>query len=197
MGEKKIKVKVLTPIGRVSYPYLDKADEGREYSDGKYSVNILIPKEEWKEKGKEIMDAALSVARAYHDKPNAKLADFRLPFRDLAKSEKCPENKKGFIAIKARTKSAPIVMGPDKKVFGPDEIKAKVVEGCYARMAITIAGYPQKPEGVTAFLGLVQYVRPGESFGEGGGDLKEMVDVIEDMEVVADVGEDDVSESHF
>lgn len=195
MANKKSKIKITTPIGRVSYPYLAEPDTGREYSNGKYSINLLFDKGKFEVEGKELRDGILKVAREYHDKPSAKLSDFRNPLKDLAKNDKCPEVKKGFVALTAKTTTAPIVIGPDKKELSKDEIKQLVKEGCYARIVVTIAGYPQMPAGVTAFLGLVQYVRPGESFGEGGGNLKDMVD---EIEVTPDsIDDDDVEVTSF
>lgn len=40
--------KITTPKGVANYPHISKPDEGREYSDGKYKVNLSLSPEDAK-----------------------------------------------------------------------------------------------------------------------------------------------------
>ncbi len=39
-------MKITTPTGIAHYPYISKPDEGHQYSDGKYKVDLSIPEEQ-------------------------------------------------------------------------------------------------------------------------------------------------------
>lgn len=190
--EKKAKSSIALPMGRLSYPYLLAPDTGREYSTGKYSLDLMIDKATWERDSKPFRELLLRTARVYHNKPAAKLSDFRVPFRDMDASDKTPESKKGMIGVRVKSPSQPALVDGKKNPLTPEQAKALLVEGAYVNVQVTVAGYKQKPDGVTAFLDAVQFVKPGESFGEGGREL--LFGEISDIEVGADSvsGDDDI-----
>lgn len=193
--EKKIKAKIVLPLGRLSYPYLTSPDTGREYSTNKYSLDLMIDKAVWEKDSKPFRELLLKVARSYHNKPAAKLSEFRLPFRDMDASEKCPESKKGMIGVRAKSGTKPALVDAKKNELTDEMAKELLVQGAYVYVAVAVAGYKQMPAGVTCFLDAVQYVKSGESFGEGGGSGVDMFGEVQDIEIGVDPisGDDDIN----
>lgn len=179
-----------TPLGRLSYPFLDKRDEGRQYSDNKFKTDLLIPKDVWKKEGKALTEAVLAVAKEHYGKA-MKLKDFKHPFKDMDLDPDCSENEKGHIMIRAKAINAPIVVGPDKKPLSPERVQA-LKGGDYAKLAVVPFPYSQQGGGVSLGLNAVQFAREGEAFGQG---RTASIEVFEEMEVTTDDLVEETSES--
>ena len=181
-----------TPVGRLSFPYLTKKDEGRQYSDGKFKTDLLFTKEQWKTEGKELTTAVLEVAKKHFGKA-VKLKDFKHPFVDTDTVNNIPDNMKGMIRIRAKSTNAPQIVGPDKKPLTAEKI-AEIKGGDYARLVVSVFPYDQQGGGVSLGLNFVQFARPGEPFGQG---TSKMLDMLDEMEVTLEDGieESESSES--
>lgn len=186
------RVRLVTPVGRIVYPYISRLDEGRVNSTNKYKVDILIPKSEWKEKGKELREAVLAVGRDYIDDDTATLSDFDNPFKDGDAKEQ--DFFKGMVVMTVKSQNKPMVVGPDKKEYTDEEIE-KIKGGDYARLVVSVYGYEQGP-GVTLGLEVVQFVRPGAALGGGRAASVAMLDEldIEPDDLDLDSSDDDDEE---
>lgn len=176
MAKQKIdRVRVVTPIGRLLFPYLAEPDQGRQYSDGKYKVDILFPKETWKEEGAELREQVLAVARAYYGKP-VKFADFKHPFKDG--DTKQQDYFKGHVYMTAKSQFEPTVVGANKAKFDKERIM-KIKGGDYARLVVAIYPYDQSGGGVTCGLDIVQFSHEGEAVSGGRAASMAMLDELE------------------
>lgn len=178
---KKERVVLATPVGRLSFPMLTKKDEGRKYSDGKFKTDLLIPKDVWKKEGKPLMEAVLKVAAAHFGKA-VKLKDFKHPFKDCDENPKALAYMKGHIMIRAKSSSAPLIVGPDRKPI-TGEALAALKGGDYARLSVSVYAYEQQGGGVTLGLEAVQFRNAGEAFGQG---KEASLSVLDEMEVPLD-----------
>lgn len=188
-GGKEKKIVCMTPVGRLSFPYLAKPDEGRQYSDGKYKTDLIIPKEIWERDGKTLVEEVLNLARKKFDDPKLKLKDFKHPFKDCdADKDFLAKNPfaKGCIMLRAKSGYAPIVVGPTKDKFDSEEI-AKIKGGDYGRLIVTVFHYSQQGGGISLALNIVQFAKEGEALGGGAA---KMLEILDEMEM-----EDPTSES--
>lgn len=173
-------VKIVTPIGRLSYPYLNETDSGRENSDNKYKTDLLITKDVWKKEGKALKEAVLLVGRKFYKDKSLELSDFANPFKDTDVLKKYSDSKeiKGHILIRCKSEFLPIVVNAQKKELSDAERK-QIKGGDYARLVVAVYPYPNGEGGVTLGLNLVQYVKPGEALGGGKAAALAQIDEIE------------------
>lgn len=172
-AEKIKSVKITTPMGRLSYPFLNEPDSGREFSDNKYKTDFLIPKDIWKTEGKELKDAVLFVGREFFKDKTLELSDFKNPFKDTDKLEKysSSDEVKNCVLLRCKSVYKPIVVGPHKTngqwADLPEEERKKIKGGDYCKLVVAIYPYGTGDGGVTLGLNLVQFVKPGDSLGGG------------------------------
>lgn len=173
-------VKIVTPIGRLSYPYLNETDSGRENSDNKYKTDLLITKDVWKKEGKALKEAVLLVGRKFYKDKSLELSDFANPFKDTDVLKKYSDSKeiKGHILIRCKSEFLPIVVNAQKKELSDAERK-QIKGGDYARLVVAVYPYPNGEGGVTLGLNLVQYVKPGAALGGGKAAALAQIDEIE------------------
>jgi hypothetical protein len=210
---KKPKVMVWTPPGMVSFPFFAAPDVGRQYSDNKYKADLLIPKAMFKEKGKPLQEAVLSVGKSYFgEKFKIKDGVWQTPFKDTDKNEKITHEKmKNCILIRAKAgfnkdkqqAYKPVFMGPRKNAQGQfpeltqEEIMAiKGGDWCLFYVAV----YPYDPTkdapagGVTLGLNAVQFWKADEGFGQGKSVVFGTASELE-VDKLDDVSETKVAES--
>lgn len=194
-----LKLKVVTPAGRLSFPYLTKPDTGRTYSDNKYKTDLLIPKAVWEKEGQKLIDAVLTVGRDFFGNPKLGLKDFKHPFKDTDKLEKIDEKQKGYVLIRAKTDNPPSIIGPNKNSSGafadlsPEEVQ-KIKGGDWGRLQVTVYPYSQQGGGVTFALNVVQFWKPDEAFGGGKAANIAMMD---EMEVPLESGDESQPASNW
>jgi hypothetical protein len=186
MAKTKIdRVRIVTPTGRIVFPYLSEPDEGRQYSDGKYKVDILFSKDTWKEQGKELREAVLEVAKQYYGKKTIKFSDFKHPFKDG--DTKQQDYYKNCYYITPKSQFEPAVVGADKTAFAKDRIR-QIKGGDYARLVVTIYPYDQSGGGVTLGLEILQFAHEGEALSGGRAAAMSMIDELDvelsDLDVV-------------
>lgn len=172
-AEKIKSVTITTPMGRLSYPFLNEPDSGREFSDNKFKTDFLIPKDVWKAEGKELKDAVLFVGREFFKDKTLELSDFKNPFKDTDKLEKysSSDEVKNCVLLRCKSVYKPIVVGPHKTngqwADLPEEERKKIKGGDYCKLVVAIYPYGTGDGGVTLGLNLVQFVKPGDSLGGG------------------------------
>lgn len=156
--------KILTPKGIAHYPYISKPDEGREYSDGKYKVNLSIPSEEAQPIIEQINAVLLAGIKAEKDKsPNKKIKQAPLPYSNEVDED---GNETGNVIVKFKSKYKPSVVDAknnlmvDHNIYGGSVIKVGGVLTFY-NSAIGC--------GVTIRLGAVQLIEYVE--GSAGGNF--------------------------
>ena len=192
---KKKKNLIATPVGRLNFVYLTDPDVGREYSDDKFKVDLLFPKETWKEEGKELKKAVIKTAQAHFgDTGITKLSHLsHHPFKDGDdKNPDSPSSKPyvGHMYITAKSDFKPMVVKPDGKTVMSDEEVAKVKSGDYARLVVAPYGYNQQGGGITLGLNVVQFYKEGEALG-GAGNAAAM-ELLSELEV--DLGDVDLDD---
>jgi len=167
---------IVSPAGRISFPHLDKPDEGKKFSDGKFKASLLMDK---KSADMSVLRAkALECAQQAFGPSIKTLNDFQHPFRDGdAKSDLA--GYPGNIYITCKSKKRPLTIDRAKQNIAPEEIYG----GCTARLVVTACSYQstenvkdsktgqvvkQIVKGVTFLLDGVQKIGDGERFGGGG-----------------------------
>ena len=193
--QKKKRYKVVTPIGRLSYPYLATPDQGREYSDDKYKTDILFPKDTFKEEGAKLRKACILCARDFFDNQTMTLKSFKHPIKDGDEKDMTKESNKHYANcyyITAKTDRKPMVLDARRKEMSAEDI-AQLKGGDYARVVLSIFGYPHKGGGVSAGLQVVQFAKEGEAFG-GDGRQADLA-LLDDLEVELDSVDDLVDEA--
>lgn len=161
---------VRTSRGTISFPYLVKADEGRQYSDGKFKADLMIPLETFKKEGKAMVDAILAVAEAHFGKKLG-MTEFKHPLKNLANDEDVPERFRNCMMLRAKSQFKPSVYAPNfvngKPVELPDVEIAKIKGGDIVRFIVNFYAYEQSGGGVAAGLQGVQFVKVGDAIGQG------------------------------
>lgn len=148
--------KLISPVGRVSYPSVFKPNvfEGKE----SYQLSLLIDKND------PILNRmrAEAEAAAKEKWPKGIPNKFNSPFVDGDTLEGNPEEAKGKIRIKFSTSvdRKPQVVGPDLKEIDPTS--GDFYAGCFAKVSYTVYAYDNKSKGVKFSLNNVQKVRDGE-----------------------------------
>lgn len=174
---KKEKVRIVTPLGRISFPSIVKPDEGRQYSDGKYKADLIIDKGVFKLQGAALREAVLKVAQEGFGK-KLELSAFKNPFHDCDKKDGCPEFMKNSVQIRAKSTYAPLIVDANKKEMSMED-REKIKGGDYCRFLVTVFHYSQSSGGVSLALNVVQFVKSGEAFGSGKDAMLSMIDEIE------------------
>ena len=132
-------------------------------SDEKYSVSVLIPKEDTDTINAINMavDTAIEegVSKFGGKKPNK--ASLKLPLRDGDVDRPDDEAYKGHYFVNANSKTAPQIV--DKNV-NPILDREEVYSGCYARVSLNFYAFNSNGnKGVACGLGNIQKIRDGES----------------------------------
>jgi len=81
----------ITPIGRGVFLYLDNPDTGREYSDGKFKLDLYVSKEDYKKEGGDLTKNILQLGRILTGKDNISLKNFKHPLVDV---DQLPDEQK-------------------------------------------------------------------------------------------------------
>lgn len=138
---------LVTPKGRISYPYLLTANPKAKTPDGKlkFTVSILLPPD------CDLTLAKQEVQRVAHEHFGDKLKDeffrksLRLPFLDAYEKTKGDEQFRGWTMLRLASVNKPQIVGPDARTYidEPHEIYA----GRWAQVSISAFAYP-KGQGV-------------------------------------------------
>lgn len=154
----------LTPIGRVSFPSLDKPTAMKEGDEPKYSVTLLF--DERAQHSKEYKAIVESVELAIKERwPKNPPKNLRTPFRDGGEKAELDGYEEDVVFVKLSGKYPPTVKDQVKNNIPPLSVYA----GCYARASYTVYAYDRNGNrGVALGLGNVQFAKDGEPFGSSG-----------------------------
>lgn len=187
--------KVITGKVRLSYVHIFEP-QSINGGDEKYSVSILIPKED-KETLRKIKAAIEAAKELGQNKWGGKIpANLKLPLRDGDEERPDDEAYAGhyFINATSHTKpgiAKPIGKGPDGKTkFEAITDSTEVYSGCYARVSINF--YPfnvNGNKGIAAGLNNIVKVQDGEPLGGRARVEDEFANV--DFDDVLDDDDDD------
>lgn len=183
------KTKLWTPPGRISFPFFTAPDVGRSMSDGKFKTDLLIPKGVFTEQGKELQAVVLEVGRDKFGSKFSLRGEWKIPFKDTDTDPKIPDNQKGCILVRAKSKIAPKFIGPKndsetgKPIYLSHDQVAALKGGDYGKLYVYVYTYEQKGGGVTLGLNGFQFWKTGEGFGQGSAQLLDTATEFEDEEI--------------
>ena len=158
-------VKVVTGKVRLSYANVWEPKVQSEGQKPKYSVSIIIPKED-KDTLEKINEAILKaidegVAKFGGKKPNIKA--IKTPLRDGSIEREDDEAYANAFFLNANSYQAPQIV--DRSVQ-PILDKSEVYSGCYARVSLSFYAYNSNGnKGVACGLGNIQKLADGEPLG--------------------------------
>lgn len=161
---------VRSPLARLTFPHLEKKNEGGQYPSNKYEATLLFPRET--SDFKILKGICGTVARQkWLDGVDLKTVKF--PFRNG--DEHKYDSFHGHVYIKAKNGNQPQFYGPAKEPFTPDAFYA----GCYVYASLSAMTYEAAGQkGVSFLLNGLQFVKNGERFGT--------LSVEGDFEIIAD-----------
>jgi hypothetical protein len=177
--------KVITGKTRFSYEHLLKAQEGINGGEPKYSVSILIPKDDKKtlDKIKKAIEEAKKDGVARFGAKFVKSSNFKTPLRDgdADKSDDPAYENCYFLNVSSKTKP-----GVVDKNLNPIIDPSEIYSGCYGRASIVAFPYSVNgSNGISFALQNVQKLEDGEPLG--GKSRPE-----DDFEAVDDDFDDDI-----
>ena len=207
-GNQKVTKDITTPVGRLSWPHLSKAQAKANKNDDEqaiYDVQILIPKSD-KAGIKSLLTAIKIVGEA---KWGPQWTKVRSPLRDgdaeaeeftedgSTKGQKYPE-RLGHYFINARSRRPVMVVDRERTPILDDEVENEIYGGVYAKANLSFYPYSNSGNhGIGCGLNGVQKVKDGEPFGGGPASVESMFDVLdedEDKGLGLDIGSDDEDE---
>lgn len=167
--------KVITgPKTRLSYAKIWKAEAMEEGQEPKYSVSLIIPKDDT-----ETLDKIKTAIAAARKAGESKLSDakgkalpearLKMPLRDGDAERPDDEVYAGCYFLNATSRTKPGIVGLEKDAEGKfkqitDE--AQVYSGCYARASINFYAFNTKGNaGIAVGLNNIQKVKDGEALG--------------------------------
>ena len=159
MSKQENSKRVITPIARLSYPYLFHKSEGMNGGEGKYQCELIF------DSGDDLSDLKRAANEAARDKWGDKVPkNLRTPFRQGDEDREGKDGYDGSVFIGARTKDKPgVVVGPNRE---PCTEESDVYGGCWVKASVTAFAYDQAGnKGVSFALNNVWKIRDGEPFG--------------------------------
>ena len=157
--------------------------------DEKYSVSLLIPKEDKATltKIQRAVEAAKEDAKG--KKWGGKVpANLKLPLRDGDIDRPDDENYAGHMFLNATSKDAPQIVDQHKQEITDP---MRVYSGCYCNVSLNCRGYNYNGKGVTFYLGNIQLVRDGEQLA-GRTSAASDFDEVEDADGFMDVSDEEL-----
>ncbi len=162
---KRPQVSAVTPAATAAYAWLQKPDEGQEYSDGKFKVTLLLPKGD-----AEVIDFISKMTPLVEDlavKEFGKLpSNFKYPWKDGDDTDK--DEFKDHWMMPSKSKYLPGYVDAAKK---PLAVEDAPMSGDEIRLAVVFGAYSAGgAKGVSAQLRNVMLVerrnKSGDAFAE-------------------------------
>jgi len=155
---------IVSPKGRFAFPHLAKPDEGGQYSDGKFKVTLLIPKDSDMTALKQAIGSCAREAWGGKVKPKDLC---HMPLRDGDEKTNL-DGYAGCWYVTAKSSKRRRIVDRKREDIAPEDAYG----GCEGRLVLTAMSYEQggKP-GVTFLLDTVQKLGEGQAFGGGGGNV--------------------------
>lgn len=195
MAKQSYKNNVITPVGKLSYPYL--VDKLSTQIDGrvieKWCVDLLFSKDtDLSALNKIVKD----LIKEQWPKATPELVKkIRVPFKDgNANLDKEGEIKPGYedmIYVSLDTKNqAPLLKNAKGEVMTPEEGRNELYGGCYGRALVNAGTYDHLGnKGVKFYLAAVQKHRDGEPMGDGkttSAQVDRLMEAFDDQEDATD-----------
>lgn len=157
--------KVITGLVRFSYVNIFKSRAFTEGDDAKYSMCVLIPKDDKKTLSKIKKALAEATEEGITSKWGGKKpGNLHLPLRD-GDEERAEENEEyeGMYFFNANSSKKPGIVDKDlNEVLDPDE----VYSGCWGRVSVNFYPYEYKGnKGIAVGLNNVQKIKDGDRLG--------------------------------
>lgn len=191
MADKNERIRLMTPVFRVSFPQLF---EAKAYGDGeaKFSLSAIVRKDV-SGKDKQLLAAMYKAAeKVAIDKfgeaafrKMRKLNQFKWPIRD-GEEKDLDGYGPDVVFFTLSTKMAPGVIGRNKEPLQEKDLYA----GCYARATVSPYAFDNKSKGVAFGLNNVQKVGEGEAFTQrttADEDFEEADDTVWEDDYIADM----------
>lgn len=157
----KMAEKVVTGKVRLSYVTVFEPRAVSEGSEKKYSVSILISKENTAEIAK-IEKAVAKVIASSKDILGKSSKGLKTPLRD-GDEEKDGDEYEGMMFLTANSKNAPILVDQNRQEIIDER---EIYSGCYGRISMNLYAFNTGGNrGVACGLNSVQKLADGESFG--------------------------------
>lgn len=183
-SEKKSRPKLLTPVGRLSFPAIFEKEKPMPgaTSAPKYAATIIFDRQYLKSHPDEaarwnaIKALANSVCLEKFKKPLdeaiIKIPRFWNPFRDGAEKEHLDGFGAGTLFIKASSNNRrPGAVGPDTKT--PIDDPEALYAGCYVRLNVGAYAFDNKMKGVGIGLNSIMFVRDGDRLDGSSSDASD------------------------
>ena len=157
--------KLVTGKARLSYAHLFKPQAGISGGEEKYSVSLVIPKEDKETVGKieRAIEKATKEGVSRHGAKFGKSANFRIPLRDGDTDKPDDPAYKNSYFLNVNSKTKPGVV--DKEV-NPILDPTEVYSGCYGRASIVAFPYSVNGStGISFALHNIQKLEDGEPLG--------------------------------
>lgn len=164
---------ISTPVGRLAYSYLDKKDEGRKNSSGKYSARLLMKKEDM-ENDEDYVALVEEIERIAEE---AGLEIDDLTYEPIVdgdgtnrKKKPYPESHHGHMFLNAKSDRKPDIYvlndeGEVEEIEDESTIKELVYAGCYVSLVVQPFIRDVEEGTVGWLLQGVLKVSDGERFG--------------------------------
>lgn len=162
-----IKTKVTTGKVRFCYEHVFEPSAMNEGDEPKYSVCILIRKEDKAtvDKIKKAIEAAKEVGKSIIADKNGKIpATLKTPLRDGDEERSDDEAFAGCFFINANSNRKPAIVNKDLE---PIMEKSEFYSGCYGRASINFYAYNVNSKGIAAGLNNLQKLEDGEPLAGG------------------------------
>jgi len=172
---------ITTPVGRISFPNLNKPRAVNDGDTPKFSLSLLFDKEAQESKQFKRMrrEVEKAIEEKWGDNPPRKL---KTPFLTIDDMDKIPDGyDEDTVFIRVSSTIRPGLVDQHKNAVDPDDARDVFVPGHYARAAVHVYAWqhPQGGKGVSFGLDHVQYARKGEPFGNKT-DPDDVFDALED-----------------
>jgi len=165
MAKQRDPQEILTKEVRFSYLNIWEPRAMNEGDDAKYSVSVLVDKED-KVTLKRIEGAIKACEADLAAKCGGKLPrKYRTPLRDGDEEKEDDEAYEGKMFLTASSKRQPGIVDEDRDEFMDEE---KFYSGCYGRVVLRFYAYNNQSKGIACGLQNIQKLRDGERLGGGG-----------------------------
>lgn len=163
--------KVITGKVRLSYANIFTPRAASEGAEPKYSVSLIIPKDDT-EQVKLIEKAIANATERDKGKWSGKVPpNLKTPLRDGDLDRPDDENYANSYFLNANSSNAPQVVGLERDPVTGKPIplgENEVYSGCYARVSVNFYGYNSNGnKGIACGLGNIQKVADGARLGGG------------------------------
>lgn len=161
--------KITSPLGRFSYPTLDKAKAFEEGDTEQFSVVMLFPKNADLTKMRKLAEKVMTDAFGPNKDGAWQKKKLKMPFRDGDAEQDKPGYENTWW-IRASSTKKPGVLGKDGEPIV--DVREELYPGCYGHASLVCNAYDVKGNrGVKFTLLGVMKTKEGERLG-GGGNLR-------------------------